>query len=208
MQRMKFKMQSITYDVYWEGGVNMRRYVHCSWHLVTLNFNCQITKWGMRMCAYAQATVNEFSESNFLCFAGIRPHNKWTYAILRLYADISLHCASKNAHLIHMTVVSTKICWPIFISFGARYTELICNITCQLAQCDDEWPSHRLGYASSKLNATQRNWAVIEREVYFVVCPLVHYRNVIFGAPIMVYCDHKPLKYLTQSAPKSAKLMH
>ena len=79
-------------------------------------------------------------------------------------------------------------------------------VGCQLAQYDDEGNEHPVAYASSKLNATQRNWAVIEREAYAVVWALGHYRNMIFGAPLAVYCDHNPLKYLTQSAPKSAKL--
>jgi len=32
------------------------------------------------------------------------------------------------------------------------------------------------------------------------------FRNVIFGAHITVYTDHNLLRYLTESAPKSAKL--
>ena len=35
---------------------------------------------------------------------------------------------------------------------------------------------------------------------------LGRFRNIIFGAPVTVFCDHNPLKYLTESAPKSAKL--
>ena len=42
---------------------------------------------------------------------------------------------------------------------------------------------------------TQRNWAVIEREAYSVVCPLVHYRNVIFGAPIIDHVYKKLIKF-------------
>ena len=58
----------------------------------------------------------------------------------------------------------------------------------QLAQCEDEGNEHPIAYASSKLNATQYNWAVIEREAYAVVWALGHYRNMIFGAPLAVYC--------------------
>jgi len=31
-------------------------------------------------------------------------------------------------------------------------------------------------------------------------------RNIIFSAQITVFTDHNPLKYLSESAPKSAKL--
>jgi len=80
------------------------------------------------------------------------------------------------------------------------------SVACQLAQCDELGDEHPVAYASSKLTVTQCNWAVIEREAYAIVWALSRFHNIIFGAPIVVFCDHNPLKFLTESAPKSAKL--
>ena len=72
-------------------------------------------------------------------------------------------------------------------------------VGCQLAQCDEHGDEHPVAYASSKLTVTQCNWAVI---AYAIVWALGRFRNIIFGAPVTVFCDHNPLIYLTASAPK------
>jgi len=79
-------------------------------------------------------------------------------------------------------------------------------VGCQVAQCDEDGDEHPVAYASSKLTVTQCNWAVNEREAYAIVWALGRFRNIMFGAPFVVFCDHNPLKYLTASASKSAKL--
>ena len=58
-----------------------------------------------------------------------------------------------------------------------------------------------------KLNATQSAWSTIEREAYAALVALQKYRNWIFGSEVTVHSDHNPLLYLTESAPKCAKLM-
>jgi len=63
-----------------------------------------------------------------------------------------------------------------------------------------------VAFASHKLTATQCAWSVIEQEAYAVVWALGRFRNIIFGAQISVFTDHNPLKYLSESMPKSAKL--
>ena len=64
-----------------------------------------------------------------------------------------------------------------------------------------------IAFSSTKLNATQSAWSTIEREAYAALIALQKYRNWIFGSKITVHSDHNPLLYLTESAPKSAKLM-
>ena len=58
-----------------------------------------------------------------------------------------------------------------------------------------------------KLNATQRSWLTIEREAYAALVALQKYRSWIFLSEVTVHSDHNPLSYLTESSPKSAKLM-
>ena len=79
-------------------------------------------------------------------------------------------------------------------------------VACQVAQCDQDGNEHPVAYASSKLTNTQRNWSVIEREAYAVVWALNRFHNMVFGAAIEVFCDHNPLRNLTENAAKSAKL--
>ena len=64
-----------------------------------------------------------------------------------------------------------------------------------------------VAFASSKLSSSQRNWAIIEKEAYAVIWSLQRFRHWLFAAKITLYSDHNPLSYLSESAPKSAKLM-
>jgi hypothetical protein len=66
---------------------------------------------------------------------------------------------------------------------------------------------HPISFFSRKLNATQMAWSVIEREAYAVIESLKHFDHIVFGSQIVVYSDHNPLSYLTESIPQSAKLV-
>lgn len=57
-----------------------------------------------------------------------------------------------------------------------------------------------------KLSPTQTRWSTIEREAFAVIWALKKFRSWIFLSKIVVFSDHNPLLYLTESAPKSAKL--
>jgi len=64
-----------------------------------------------------------------------------------------------------------------------------------------------IAFSSTKLNDTQKKWAIIEKKAFAVLVALQKYRHWLFCGLTVVYCDHNPLSYLTESAPKSAKLM-
>jgi hypothetical protein len=76
-----------------------------------------------------------------------------------------------------------------------------------LTQTDDNGAERPIAFASRKLNVTQRAWSTIEKESYAALWALQKYRNWIFGAEVTVHSDHNPITYLTEAAPKSAKLM-
>jgi len=80
------------------------------------------------------------------------------------------------------------------------------SVGCQLSQCDNTGQEHPIAFASQKLTPTQCAWAAIEREAYAVIWALSRFRDIVFGSHITIFVDHNPLKYLTESAPKSAKL--
>jgi len=76
-----------------------------------------------------------------------------------------------------------------------------------LTQTDENGNENPIAFASRKLNKTQQAWCTVEKESYADLWALQKYRNWIFGAEITVHSDHNPITYLTESAPKSFKLM-
>jgi len=76
-----------------------------------------------------------------------------------------------------------------------------------LGQVDGSGVEQPLAFASQKLTDTQAAWATIEKEAYAVIWALNRFRNLIFGSLVSVYCDHNPLQYIRQCAPKSARLL-
>jgi hypothetical protein len=64
-----------------------------------------------------------------------------------------------------------------------------------------------IAFFSKKLSGSQKNWATIEKEAFAVLEALRRFRSWVFGYEIQLYSDHNPLLYLTEAAPKSAKLM-
>jgi len=76
-----------------------------------------------------------------------------------------------------------------------------------IEQRDDLGVAHPIAFFSSKLTPTQRNWATIEREAYAVLVAVNKFKHWFFGSKVTIHSDHNPLTYLTESAPKSSKLM-
>jgi len=72
----------------------------------------------------------------------------------------------------------------------------------------DENTECPLAFFSLKLNGTQKTWAAVHKEAYAVIAALKKFRNWVFSVEIHVHSDHNPLSFLTESAPKNAKLMH
>ena len=63
-----------------------------------------------------------------------------------------------------------------------------------------------IAFASMKLTESQTKWSPIEREAYALIWNQNKYRSWICLSNIIVFSDHNPLTYLTEVAPKSAKL--
>ena len=77
-----------------------------------------------------------------------------------------------------------------------------------LSQPDEEGKENPIAFYSIKLNKQQRNWSVVEKEAFATLLALKKFRGWMWGATKVVLCsDHNPLLYLTQAAPRSAKLM-
>jgi len=81
------------------------------------------------------------------------------------------------------------------------------TVAAVLTQITDEGTEQPVAFASNKLNQTQRNWSVVEKEAYAAIWTRKKFGHWTFGKRVTVYTDHCPITFLTKSAPKSAKLM-
>jgi len=64
-----------------------------------------------------------------------------------------------------------------------------------------------IAFISAKLTSAQKAWSTIEKEAYAAVWALKRFRNWIFGRSVTLFTDHNPITFLTESTPKSSKLM-
>jgi RNase H-like domain found in reverse transcriptase len=76
-----------------------------------------------------------------------------------------------------------------------------------LSQNNEQGVELPLAFFSVKLTGSQKAWATVHKEAYVVLVGLKKFRNWIWGAEIHIFSDHNPLKFLSESSPKSAKLM-
>ena len=64
-----------------------------------------------------------------------------------------------------------------------------------------------IAFFSQKLSPQQTKWSTIEREAFAIWATLRRYHNLIFGSPIVVFCDHNPLSYIVKGVTQSPKLV-
>jgi hypothetical protein len=76
-----------------------------------------------------------------------------------------------------------------------------------LTQTDGEGREQPVAFASSKLTPTQQRWATIEKEAYAALWSLQKFKHWIFGSKVTLHSDHNPITFLTDTTPKSSKLM-
>ncbi|GFV91459.1 retrovirus-related Pol polyprotein from transposon opus [Trichonephila clavipes] len=124
-----------------------------------------------------------------------------------------------------LTSLSAKVAYEAFV----KLKELPCEVTslatpdanlpfqvhcdasdygvgCCLTQQDTKGIYRPIAFASQKFNATQKNWASIEKKAWAVLYGLNKFDKWIYGAKVEIISDHNPLKYLNQTTPKSPKL--
>ena len=66
---------------------------------------------------------------------------------------------------------------------------------------------HPVSYFSKKLNAAQRNYSTIEKELLSIILALQHFAVYVpTGAHVIVFTDHHPLKYVNKFRDKNLRL--
>jgi hypothetical protein len=78
------------------------------------------------------------------------------------------------------------------------------GVLSQTDAADRECP---IAFYSKKYNDTQRAWSTIDKEAFACLEALRRFKHWIYGYRVHLYSDHNPLSYLTESVPKSAKLL-
>jgi hypothetical protein len=76
-----------------------------------------------------------------------------------------------------------------------------------LSQKSSDGSERPISFYRKKLSKAQKVWPIIEREALAVLEGLKRFNHWLYGHSIVCYSDHCPLQYITESAPKSARLM-
>jgi transposase InsO family protein len=79
-------------------------------------------------------------------------------------------------------------------------------IGCMLSQLDDDGVDCPIAFASRKLNPAETRYATIEKEALALVFATQQFRHYIYGSPIVMLSDHKPLLGLRTSTKLNARL--
>ncbi|GFX85385.1 retrovirus-related Pol polyprotein from transposon opus [Trichonephila clavipes] len=160
----------------------------------------------------------------------LKSHSEYAQAYMD---DVVIFSKTFEEHLVHLELVLAELEKLGFSeaeqnSF-VKLKELLCEVTslatpdanlsfqvhcdasdygvgCCLTQQDTEGIYRPIAFASQKFNATQKNWASIEKEAWAVLYGLNKFDKWIYGAKVEIISDHNPLKYLNQTTPKSSKL--
>lgn len=48
-----------------------------------------------------------------------------------------------------------------------------------------------IGYFSKKLNDTEMNYSIVEKEMFAIIKNLEHFNNIIAGYKVKIYCDNR-----------------
>ena len=75
-----------------------------------------------------------------------------------------------------------------------------------LAQRDANGEEKVISYASKGFSSSEKNWAVTEKEAFAVVWAPQYFHAYVYGVKIIVYSDHKALKWLRNMKHPSSKL--
>jgi len=107
---------------------------------------------------------------------------------------------------------------PLFIIDPSKPFSLYVNscdyavgaILTQTREADNAGPArldYPVAFASTKLTETQQRWAIIEKEAYSALWGLQKFKHWLFGTVVTLYSDHNPITFLTETTPKSSKLV-
>ena len=75
-----------------------------------------------------------------------------------------------------------------------------------LVQEDGEGEERVISYASKAFSGSEKNWTTTEKEAYAVVWALQYFHPYVYGRKVVIYIDHKALKWLKNVKHPNGKL--
>jgi len=66
---------------------------------------------------------------------------------------------------------------------------------------------HPVAYASKKLSASERAYAVVERECLAIVWAIEKFQNYLYMKPVILEVDHAPLQFLHRAKWQNSRVM-
>ncbi|GFU98127.1 retrovirus-related Pol polyprotein from transposon opus [Trichonephila clavipes] len=133
-------------------------------------------------------------------------HTRWGEAVPLTSLSAKVACEA-FVKLKELPCVVTSLATPdANLPFQGHCDASDYGVGCCLIQQNTEGIYRPIAFASQKFNATQKNWASIEKEAWAVLYGLNKFDKWIYGAKVEIISDHNPLKYLNQTTPKSPKL--
>lgn len=77
-----------------------------------------------------------------------------------------------------------------------------------LTQIDEHGKEYPISFYSRKLDGNELNWPIIQKEAFSSIHALQKFKQWVWGSrSVVIHSDHNPLLYLTQNAPKNARLV-
>ena len=78
-----------------------------------------------------------------------------------------------------------------------------------LMQCDNSGIEHPVGFFSRKLNASQKNYATVEKEALSLLLAVKHFEVYVSSSPftLQVFTDHNPLVFVNRMKTLNQRLL-
>ena len=117
------------------------------------------------------------------------------------------NCETTFQTLKEQLVSSPVLAFPETDGDYILYTDASNNgVGAVLAQEDGEGRERVISYASKAFSGSEKSWTTTEKEAYAVVWALQYFHPYVYGRKVVIYTDHKALKWLKNIKHPNGKL--
>uniref|UniRef100_A0A8R1J0I5 RT_RNaseH domain-containing protein n=1 Tax=Caenorhabditis japonica TaxID=281687 RepID=A0A8R1J0I5_CAEJA len=76
-----------------------------------------------------------------------------------------------------------------------------------LAQEDKDGKQYPIAFSSKSLSPAEKRYHITDLEALAMMSALRRFKTIIYGTPVVVFTDHKPLMYLLKGTPLADRLL-
>ena len=150
------------------------------------------------MASYYRRFISGFSD--IAC-----PLNRLTQKDVKF--EWTKECDTAFLTLKEQLVLSPILAFPMPDSDYILYTGASdVGVGAVLAQEDGEGEERVISYALKAFSGSEKNWTTTEKEAYAVVWELQYFHPYMYGRKVVIYTDHKALKWLKNVKHPNGKL--